>query len=99
MVVAAATTGILSLYGTPAFADSHANGSAQDSPGAGSGNNLQLPVNVPVNACGNTVDVIAREKAGIIKAGATAILAAQPASAAAELLRRAVDVEASVARE
>ncbi|MFE9765476.1 chaplin [Streptomyces sp. NPDC005808] len=58
MVVAAAATSILSLYGTPAFADSNANGSAQDSPGVGSGNNLQLPVNVPVNACGNTVDVI-----------------------------------------
>jgi dihydrofolate synthase/folylpolyglutamate synthase len=48
---------------------------------------------------GNTVDVIAKEKAGIIKSGATAILASQPAAAAAELLRRAVEVDASVARE
>ena len=48
---------------------------------------------------GDTVGEIAREKAGVIKAGATAILAAQPADAAAELLRRAVDVGASVARE
>jgi dihydrofolate synthase / folylpolyglutamate synthase len=48
---------------------------------------------------GDTVGRIAAEKAGIIKAGATAILAAQPTEAAAELLRRAVAVEASVARE
>ncbi len=48
---------------------------------------------------GSTVEAIATEKSGIIKAGATAILAAQPAAAAAALLRRAVEVEASVARE
>jgi dihydrofolate synthase / folylpolyglutamate synthase len=48
---------------------------------------------------GDTVAAIAIEKAGIIKAGATAILAAQPAEAAAELLRRAAAVQASVARE
>jgi dihydrofolate synthase/folylpolyglutamate synthase len=48
---------------------------------------------------GTTVEAIATEKSGIIKAGATAILAAQPAAAAAALLRRAVEVEASVARE
>jgi len=48
---------------------------------------------------GNTVESIATEKSGIIKQDATAILAAQPAAAAAALLRRAVEVEASVARE
>ena len=48
---------------------------------------------------GDTVAMIAAEKAGIIKPGATAILAAQDPDAAAELLRRAVTVEASVARE
>jgi dihydrofolate synthase/folylpolyglutamate synthase len=48
---------------------------------------------------GTSVDTIAAEKAGIIKSGATAILAAQPPAAAAELLRRAGTVEASVARE
>lgn len=48
---------------------------------------------------GDTVAMIAAEKAGIIKAGATAVLAAQPPDAATELLRRAVEVEASVARE
>ncbi|MER6824234.1 chaplin [Streptomyces cellulosae] len=52
---AAAATGILSLYGTPALADSFAGGGAEDSPGVLSGNNVQAPVHVPVNACGNTV--------------------------------------------
>lgn len=48
---------------------------------------------------GDTVVRIAAEKAGIIKPGATAILAAQPPEAATELLRRAGEVEATVARE
>nr|WP_307852291.1 chaplin [Streptomyces sp. b94] len=59
MVAAAAATGILSLCGSPVLADSHAGGAAQNSPGVASGNALQVPVDVPVNACGNTVDVIA----------------------------------------
>jgi dihydrofolate synthase/folylpolyglutamate synthase len=48
---------------------------------------------------GDTVVRIAAEKAGIIKPGAVAILAAQPTDAAAELLRRATEVGAAVARE
>lgn len=48
---------------------------------------------------GDTVAAIAKEKAGIIKPGATAILASQPTDAAAELLKRAVEVDAVVARE
>jgi dihydrofolate synthase/folylpolyglutamate synthase len=48
---------------------------------------------------GTTIGEIATEKAGIIKAGATAILAAQPVPAAEVLLRRAAEVEATVARE
>ncbi|MEU1201071.1 chaplin [Streptomyces sp. NPDC005813] len=59
MVVAAAATSIVSLYGNPAFADAGAEGVAADSPGIASGNNVQVPLNVPVNACGNTVDVVA----------------------------------------
>ncbi|MGP3735813.1 chaplin family protein [Streptomyces sp. GDS52] len=55
---AAAATGILSLYGAPAFADAHAEGAATDSPGALSGNSVQAPVEVPVNVCGNTVGVV-----------------------------------------
>ncbi|KOV98695.1 hypothetical protein ADK65_20325 [Streptomyces sp. NRRL B-1140] len=56
---AAAATGILSLYGSPALADSDASGVAKDSPGALSGNSVQVPVEVPVNVCGNTVNVLA----------------------------------------
>jgi dihydrofolate synthase/folylpolyglutamate synthase len=52
-----------------------------------------------MNFLGTTVAQIAAEKAGIIKAGATAVLAAQPPEAAEQLLRRAASVEASVARE
>jgi dihydrofolate synthase/folylpolyglutamate synthase len=48
---------------------------------------------------GDAVAKIAAEKAGIIKPGAVAILASQPQEAAAELLRRAVEVDATVARE
>ncbi|HET9894369.1 MAG TPA: Mur ligase family protein [Streptosporangiaceae bacterium] len=48
---------------------------------------------------GNTVEAIAADKAGIIKPGAIAVLAQQPVGAAAELIRRAVRVGASVARE
>ncbi|MFE7902805.1 chaplin [Streptomyces sp. NPDC057424] len=59
MVAAAAATGILSLCGGAALADTSADGVTKGSPGAASGNAVQAPVEVPVNACGNTVDVIA----------------------------------------
>ncbi|MDI3390393.1 chaplin [Streptomyces sp. B-S-A8] len=42
----------------PAMADAGAQGAATHSPGVLSGNLIQVPVHVPVNACGNTVDVI-----------------------------------------
>jgi dihydrofolate synthase / folylpolyglutamate synthase len=48
---------------------------------------------------GETVEAIAAEKAGIIKPGAVALLAAQPPGAAEQLLRRAATVEAAIARE
>jgi dihydrofolate synthase/folylpolyglutamate synthase len=49
---------------------------------------------------GNTIEAIATEKAGIIKPGATAVIAQQPFPAAAEvLLERAATVGATVARE
>ena len=48
---------------------------------------------------GSTVEEIAADKAGIIKAGAVAVLAQQPPAAAEVLLRRAAEVGASVARE
>lgn len=45
--------------GAPAFADSGAEGAAVGSPGVLSGNVIEVPVHVPVNLCGDTVDVIA----------------------------------------
>ncbi|MFC8827752.1 chaplin [Streptomyces sp. NPDC057137] len=41
-----------------AIADSGAQGAAVGSPGVISGNAVQVPVHVPVNLCGNTIDVI-----------------------------------------
>ncbi|MBW5486258.1 chaplin [Streptomyces bambusae] len=42
-----------------AVADAGAHGAAVGSPGVASGNLLQVPVHVPVNVCGNTVNIIA----------------------------------------
>ncbi|MFH9732663.1 chaplin family protein [Streptomyces sp. NPDC017260] len=58
MVAAAAATGILSLCGSPALADSYADAVAKNSPGVASGNTVQAPVHVPVNVCGNSVNVV-----------------------------------------
>ncbi|MEV1052184.1 chaplin [Streptomyces sp. NPDC049887] len=44
---------------SPALADSGATGVAAGSPGVLSGNVVQIPVHVPVNACGNSVNLIA----------------------------------------
>ncbi|MGW5129160.1 chaplin, partial [Streptomyces sp. NPDC004069] len=43
---------------TPAAHGAAAQADAQDSPGVGSGNSIQLPVHVPVNASGNSVNVV-----------------------------------------
>ncbi|KND37132.1 chaplin [Streptomyces acidiscabies] len=59
-------TGVIAVFAAsgamavtmPAHADSAADGSTADSPGAVSGNTVQLPVHIPVNLCGNTVDVV-----------------------------------------
>ncbi|MFJ8661686.1 chaplin ChpH [Streptomyces sp. NPDC093795] len=59
VAAAAAATGGLVLAGAGmAVADSGAQGAAIASPGIISGNVVQVPVHVPVNVCGNTVNVI-----------------------------------------
>ncbi|MFE0375574.1 chaplin [Streptomyces inhibens] len=59
IVAAAAATGGLVLAGAGlAVADSGAQGAAVNSPGIVSGNTIQVPVQVPVNACGNTISVV-----------------------------------------
>ncbi|MFF4903565.1 chaplin [Streptomyces sp. NPDC001260] len=50
-------TGAVVVSGTGlAMADAGAQGAAVGSPGVLSGNVVQVPVHIPVNVCGNTVD-------------------------------------------
>ncbi|MBV9024067.1 MAG: chaplin [Streptomycetaceae bacterium] len=53
-----ATSGVLAATSGLAYADAGAQGAAAGSPGVLSGNQVQVPVHVPVNACGNTVNVV-----------------------------------------
>ncbi|KIF74872.1 membrane protein [Streptomyces sp. 150FB] len=54
------TAGLIMAVGfaSPAVADAGAEGAAVGSPGVLSGNVIQIPVHVPVNVCGNSIDVI-----------------------------------------
>ncbi|MFD4791109.1 chaplin [Streptomyces sp. NPDC058459] len=57
--VVALGTGAVMVGGAGlALADANAGGAAVGSPGVGSGNVVQVPVNIPVNLCGNTIDVV-----------------------------------------
>ncbi|ANB05511.1 hypothetical protein SAM40697_1551 [Streptomyces ambofaciens] len=58
LMTMAAATGVIAAAGGTAHADSGAHGSSSGSPGVLSGNTVQAPVHVPVNVCGNTVDVV-----------------------------------------
>ncbi|TJZ43527.1 chaplin [Streptomyces piniterrae] len=59
IVAAAAVAGGVTLAGAGlAVAHSGAQGAAVKSPGVLSGNVVQAPVHVPVNACGNTISVV-----------------------------------------
>lgn len=58
LVILMATSGALALAAGSAQADAGASGAAVGSPGLISGNGVQLPVHVPVNICGNTVNVV-----------------------------------------
>lgn len=40
----------------PAFADAGAAGGAKNSPGVLSGNAIQIPIHIPINICGNTIN-------------------------------------------
>jgi hypothetical protein len=57
---AVVVAGIVMAMGaaSPAFADSEAHGAAVGSPGLLSGNVIQAPIHIPVNACGNSINVI-----------------------------------------
>ncbi|MBB0244428.1 DUF320 domain-containing protein [Streptomyces alkaliphilus] len=58
VAVAAATGGLVLAGAGMAVADADAQGAAVNSPGVVSGNVIQVPVHVPVNLCGNTIDII-----------------------------------------
>ncbi|WP_406439174.1 chaplin [Streptomyces sp. NBC_00631] len=61
LAVTGALAATLALTGTTAaFADNgaEANGQAIGSPGLLSGNVVQVPINIPINVCGNTISVI-----------------------------------------
>ncbi|RYJ31067.1 membrane protein [Streptomyces sp. L-9-10] len=57
LLTAAAASSVLSMSSGYAHAVG-ADGAAVGSPGVLSGNNIQVPVEIPVNVCGNTVDPI-----------------------------------------
>lgn len=60
LIAAVVAGGGLAVAGVSGFAhaDADAGGRAERSPGLLSGNLVQLPVHVPVNVCGNTVNVV-----------------------------------------
>jgi ChpA-C len=59
VVAAAAATGTLVLAGAGmAVADAGAQGAAVGSPGVLSGNVVEAPIHIPVNVCGDTVNVV-----------------------------------------
>ncbi|MEV7596562.1 chaplin [Kitasatospora sp. NPDC089797] len=53
-----AATGLVLGAAGGAFASSGAEGVAAGSPGVLSGNQIQIPVHIPVNVCGNSIGVI-----------------------------------------
>ena len=53
----AAAAAVIGTSGA-AMADAGAQGAAGGSPGVLSGNAVQIPVHIPVNVCGNTIDVV-----------------------------------------
>ncbi|MEU1075213.1 MULTISPECIES: chaplin [unclassified Streptomyces] len=59
VAMAGTSAAVVALGAGVSSADSHASGQAHNSPGVLSGNLIQVPVHVPVNFCGNTVNVIA----------------------------------------
>ncbi|MEU6815340.1 chaplin [Streptomyces sp. NPDC046860] len=61
LATTAVLAGALALSGaTAAFAadPDPVTGVAANSPGVASGNVVQVPVEIPVNLCGNTIDVV-----------------------------------------
>lgn len=58
LCVAVAAAGLVAAGAGVASANAAAAGTAANSPGFISGNQLQIPVHIPVNLCGNSINVI-----------------------------------------
>ncbi|PYC87662.1 Tat pathway signal protein [Streptomyces tateyamensis] len=58
ILTAVATGSVLASTAGYAYATADAEGAAANSPGVASGNAVSVPVEAPVNVCGNTVDVV-----------------------------------------
>ncbi|MFF2954043.1 chaplin [Kitasatospora sp. NPDC057965] len=56
--VGAAVVGIVAAGAGSAVASAGAEGVAANSPGVVSGNQIQVPLHIPVNLCGNTIDIV-----------------------------------------
>ncbi|MGW1073162.1 chaplin [Streptomyces sp. NPDC002537] len=52
-----AAAGVFATAGTAA-ADADAHGAAVGSPGIVSGNVIQVPIHLPINLCGNSIDIV-----------------------------------------
>ncbi|MDH6121318.1 chaplin [Kitasatospora sp. GAS204B] len=57
-ILTTAAAGLVLGAAGAANASAGAEGVAAHSPGVGSGNAIQVPVHIPVNLCGNSVNVI-----------------------------------------
>ncbi|MGA5818725.1 chaplin [Kitasatospora sp. NPDC094028] len=57
-VLSAAAAGLVLGAAGSAAASAGAEGVAAGSPGVASGNQVQVPVHIPINLCGNSINVI-----------------------------------------
>jgi len=58
-VVTVAASGMILAGATAASASSDAEAAAVGSPGVLSGNVIQVPINIPINLCGNGINILA----------------------------------------
>ncbi|MFF7457680.1 chaplin [Kitasatospora sp. NPDC008115] len=58
VVLTAAAAGLVLGAAGGAAASAGAEGVAANSPGVISGNQLQIPVHIPVNLCGNSINIV-----------------------------------------
>ncbi|MET8545874.1 chaplin [Kitasatospora sp. NPDC004799] len=57
-VLSAAAAGLVLGAAGSAAANSTAEGVATNSPGVVSGNQIQVPLDIPINLCGNSINIV-----------------------------------------